>query len=140
MGILKEFKEFSVKGNMLDMAIGIIIGTAFKNVISSLVKDIIMPPIGYIIGKVDLNDYQLVLQPELKNESGAVVAKFVSLNYGLFIQGLFDFVIIALVAFIIVRLMNKMRRKAEDNTNVEVPTPKNIELLTEIRDLLKEKK
>ena len=140
MKILKEFKEFSVKGNMLDMAIGIMVGSAFKNIVNSLVKDILMPPMGYIIGKVDLNDFKWIMQAEVKSEEGQVIVQQVSLNYGQFIQGTFDFLIIAFIAFFIVKLINNMKRKAEDNTNVEVPTPKDIELLSEIRDLLKEKK
>jgi large conductance mechanosensitive channel len=139
MKIFKEFKEFAVKGNMFDMAVGIIIGTAFNKIVSSLVKDIIMPPFGFFLGKVDFSQMKVIIQPELKDTAGKVVQELVSVNYGLFIQGLFDFIIIAFTIFVVIKIMNRLRQKADDASNPEIPTPKDIELLTEIRDILKEK-
>jgi len=137
MKIIKEFKEFAIKGNMFDMAIGIIIGTAFNKLVSSFVKDIIMPPIGYVLGKVDFNEMRYFLQTEQISANGEIIKEAVSINYGLFIQFSIDFLIIALTIFAVVKAFNAMRRKAE-NPNIEtVPTPKDIELLTDIRDLLK---
>lgn len=139
MKILKEFREFAVKGNMFDMAIGIIIGTAFNKIVSSLVKDIIMPPFGFLLGKVDFSQMRLIIQPELKNNTGKVIQELVSINYGLFIQGLVDFIIIAFTIFMVIKVMNRLKQKADDAENPEIPTPKDIQLLTEIRDILKVK-
>lgn len=139
MKILREFKEFAIKGNMFDMAIGIIIGAAFSKIVSSLVNDIIMPPIGFVIGNVNFPNLKYVFQEEIKDESGDIVQEMVTLNYGNFIQVIFDFAIIALTIFIVIKVFNNLRAKAEDEKETSVPTPRNIELLAEIRDLLKEK-
>jgi len=136
MKFLKEFKEFAIKGNMFDMAIGIIIGAAFSKIVSSLVHDIITPSIGYIIGKVKFENLIFVLQEEAKDSSGNIVQELVSINYGTFIQVVFDFSIIAITIFIVIKVFNTMRKKAEDENEPSVPTPRNIELLAEIRDLL----
>lgn len=138
MKILKEFREFAVKGNMFDMAVGIIIGTAFNKIISSLVKDIIMPPFGYFLGKIDLSDLKIILQSEVKDTGGHIINELVTINYGLFLQGLLDFIIIAITIFLVIKTFNRFKRKSEDPSNSEVSTPKDIELLTDIRDLLKE--
>ncbi|GGE40078.1 large-conductance mechanosensitive channel protein MscL [Psychroflexus planctonicus] len=137
MKFIKEFKEFAIKGNMFDMAIGIIIGSAFSQVVSSLVKDIIMPPLGYLTGKINFDSYQIVLQEPSVNKAGEKI-ELVAINYGTFIQTLFDFVIVGFSIFFVIRLFNRLRTKAEDETNVVETTPKNLELLAEIRDLLKE--
>jgi len=139
MKIIREFKEFAIKGNMFDMAIGIVIGTAFHKIISSLVDDIIMPPLGYIIGRVDFSDLNIVIQKEVVEKGGNVVKELVAFNYGSFIQVMIDFMIITLTIFLVIKLFNKLRRKAEDEREKEVPTPREIELLAEIRDLLKAK-
>lgn len=139
MKFIKEFKEFAIKGNMFDMAIGIIIGAAFSKIITSLVKDIIMPPIGFIIGKVNFRNLKIVFQEEAKDNSGNIIQELVALNYGNFIQVIFDFAIVALAIFIVIKFFNKLKKKAEDEKEKSVPTPKNIELLAEIRDILKEK-
>jgi len=139
MKIIKEFKEFAIKGNMFDMAIGIIIGTAFHKIITSLVDDIIMPPFGYLIGRVDFSDLSIVIQKEVVEKGGNVVQELVAFNYGNFIQVMIDFLIITVTIFLVIRLFNKLRRKAEDEKEKEVPTPREIELLAEIRDLLKAK-
>jgi large conductance mechanosensitive channel len=137
MGIVKEFKEFAMKGNMLDMAIGIIIGVAFNRIVTSLVQDVFMPVIGFLVGGVSFENLQIVIQKEVLDGTGAVVQELVAIRYGSFIQTLFDFLIIALTVFVVVKVINRMKKKAEDVKVEEVPTPKDIELLTEIRDLLK---
>jgi len=140
MKIIQEFKEFAIKGNMFDMAIGIIIGSAFNKIVSSFVKDVIMPMFGYAIGKVDFQKLSIVLQQEVKDDSGKILQELVAIRYGNFIQVSFDFLIIAFTIFIVIKLFNRLRKKAEEVKDTSTPTPKNIELLSEIRDLLKEKK
>ena len=133
---LSEFKEFALKGNVLDLAIGVIIGGAFNKIVSSLVQDIIMPPIGAIAGGVDFKDLVYVLKPAV-GETPAV-----TLNYGLFIQNVVDFLIIDLSIFIFIKVVAKLNRKNEEvKEEPVVEEPKltvEQELLTEIRDLLKE--
>jgi len=136
MKFLQEFKEFAIKGNMFDMAIGIIIGAAFSKIVSSLVQDIIMPAIGFVIGKVNFRNLKIVLQEEAADNSGNIVQELVAINYGNFIQVIFDFSIIALTIFLVVKVFNTLRKKAEDEKETSVPTPKNIQLLAEIRDIL----
>jgi large conductance mechanosensitive channel len=131
MGMVKEFKEFAVKGNMLDMAVGIIIGGAFGKIISSLVADVIMPPLGLLIGGVNFTALKMTLKPA----QGDVAA--VTLNYGSFIQTAVDFTIIAFVIFMVIKGMNSMKKK-EAAAPAAPPAPtKDQVLLTEIRDLLK---
>lgn len=137
MKFLKEFKEFAVKGNMFDMAVGIIIGTAFSKVVSSLVKDIIMPPLGYITGKINFDSYQVILQEATTVEDGKT-KEMVAIKYGVFLETLFDLIIVGISIFLVIKLFNRLREKAEDETNPTETTPKNIKLLAEIRDLLKE--
>jgi len=137
MKIIKEFKEFAIKGNMFDMAIGIIIGTAFNKLVSSLVKDIIMPPFGLFLGKVNFDELKYVLQPEKQDSTGKVISDAIAINYGLFIQLTIDFLLVAITIFFVVQLFNILRRKAEDPKVTTVPTPRDIELLSEIRDILK---
>ncbi|HSP00451.1 MAG TPA: large-conductance mechanosensitive channel protein MscL [Thioalkalivibrio sp.] len=133
MGMLKEFKEFAVKGNVMDMAVGIIIGVAFGKIVSSFVSDVIMPPLGLLIGGVDFSDLAILL----KEAQGEVAA--VTVNYGLFIQSIIDFVIIAFAIFMVVKAINRLKRK-EEVAPSPPPVPSNEEkLLTEIRDLLKQK-
>ena len=136
---LKEFKDFAIKGNMFDMAIGIIIGAAFSKIVTSLVHDIIMPAIGFLIGKVNFQNLIIVLQDETSDNSGKIIQELVAINYGNFIQVIFDFSVIALTIFIVIKVFNTLRKKAEDEKETSVPTPRNIELLAEIRDILKEK-
>ncbi len=139
MKLIKEFKEFAIKGNMFDMAIGIIIGTAFSKVVSSLVSDIIMPPLGFLMGKINFSNYQIILQNPSVKSTGETL-ELVTIKYGSFIQTLIDFIIVGLSIFFVIRVFNKFRAKAEDENNPIETTPKNIELLAEIRDLLKEQK
>jgi large conductance mechanosensitive channel len=133
MGMLKEFKEFAVKGNMIDMAVGIIIGAAFGKVVSSLVKDVLMPPLGLLIGGVDFTDLAITLK------AAADGAEAVTLNYGAFIQTIVDFLIVAFAIFVAIKVINTLKRKEEAAPAVP-PKPSNEELLlSEIRDLLKTK-
>ncbi|RKE03624.1 large-conductance mechanosensitive channel protein MscL [Marinifilum flexuosum] len=139
MKILKEFKEFAIKGNMFDMAIGIIIGVAFNKIVSSLVNDVLLPAFSMVIGKVNFQTLSIVLQEKQLDANGQIIQELVELKYGNFIQVTLDFFIIALVIFAVVKVINNIRRKGEDVKNETVATPKDIELLTEIRDLLKQR-
>jgi len=133
MGMLQEFKEFAVKGNVVDMAVGIVIGAAFGKIVSSFVGDVLMPPIGLIMGGVDFTDLAVTLK-EAVGKSPAV-----TLKYGQFIQTVVDFTIIAFAIFIVVKGINALKKR-EAEKPAEPPKPSNEEvLLSEIRDLLKEK-
>ena len=136
MSIISEFKEFAVKGNVVDMAVGIIIGAAFGKIVSSLVGDVIMPPIGMVLGGVDFADLAIIL----KEASGDVPA--VSVNYGKFIQTVIDFTIVAFAVFVGIKVINSLKREEEEPEAPEAPPEPSAEetLLTEIRDLLKEQK
>ncbi len=132
MGMLKEFKAFAVRGNVMDMAVGIIIGAAFGKIVSSLVADMVMPPLGLLLGGIDFSAFSLVL----KAAEGDVPA--VTLNYGLFIQSLVDFLIIAFAVFMMIKGVNKLHRKREETPPAPpAPSPEET-LLTEIRDILKQ--
>ncbi|MBZ7980151.1 large-conductance mechanosensitive channel protein MscL [Campylobacter sp. RM12642] len=135
MKILQEFKTFAMRGNVVDLAVGVVIGTAFGKIVSSLVADIIMPIVGVLTGGVDFSDLKLVIK------EGAKEAENVTVNYGLFIQNIVDFLIIAFSIFVVVKLINKLK-KAEKEEEKPAPAPvpsEDIVLLTEIRDLLKNK-
>ena len=140
--MLKEFKEFAIKGNMLDMAVGIIIGAAFGTIIQSLVKDVIMPPIGMMLGGVDFGDMFLTLQEGAAagpygTLAAAQEAGAVTINYGVFFNAVISFLIIAFAVFMVVRSFNKLK-KAEEAAPSAPPAPSAEEkLLGEIRDLLK---
>ena len=141
MGLLQEFKAFALKGNVMDMAVGVIIGGAFGKIVTSLVNDIIMPPIGLLIGGVDFTNLKLVIKKAVI-EGGAEVAPAVTWNYGAFIQQVVDFTILAFCVFMMVKIMNRLMSKKEEKpaTPPAPPAPSKEEvLLTEIRDLLKEK-
>ena len=145
MGFLKEFKEFAVKGNVMDMAVGVIIGGAFGKIVTSVVNDIIMPPVGLLIGGVDFSDMKLTLKQAVLDAAGAVVTPAVTWNYGAFVQQVVDFTILAFCVFLMVKLMNRLTKKPAPAPApapaTEPPKPSNEEvLLAEIRDLLKEKK
>ena len=112
MSIAKEFQEFAVKGNMIDMAVGIIIGGAFGKIVTSLVNDVIMPPIGMLLGKVDFKQLALTLKEATVDAAGAEVAA-VQLKYGMFIQNVVDFLIVAFCVFLLVKGINNLRRKQE---------------------------
>lgn len=141
---LNEFKDFAVKGNMIDMAVGIIIGGGFGKLVTSLVNDILMPPIGMLLGNVNFSDLKIVLKEAYMDAAG-IAQPAVAINYGNFIQVILDFTIIAFCIFLVVRLMNKLREmnKKEEEAPAPAPDPepsKEEVLLTEIRDLLKENK
>ena len=137
MKILREFREFALKGNMFDMAVGIIIGASFNKIVSSLVADVFMPPLGYIIGGVNFRELAYELQPRLMDDSGTLIQEAVYIRYGEFIQTSIDFIIIAITVFVVIKVINTLKRKSEDEADETVETPKNIQLLAEIRDLLK---
>ena len=143
MSIIKEFKEFAMRGNVVDMAVGIIIGGAFGNIISSVVSDVIMPPIGLLLGGVSFTDLKIILKAPVLDAAGAVTTAAVSINYGNFIQVTVDFLIIAMAVFMMIKAMNSMKKKEAEVLAAPAapPVPTNEEvLLAEIRDLLKEKK
>jgi large conductance mechanosensitive channel len=134
MRMMQEFKEFAVKGNVVDMAVGIIIGAAFGKIVSSLVADVVMPPIGVLLGGVDFSNLAITL----KAASGEIPA--VTIGYGKFIQTVINFTIIAFTIFIAIKAINTLKRKQEE-APAAPPAPSAQEvLLTEIRDLLKERK
>ena len=131
--MIQEFKTFAMKGNVVDMAVGIIVGGAFGKIVSSFVADVIMPPIGILIGGVDFSNLAIVI----KEAAGDVAA--VTINYGAFVQTVIDFTIIAFAIFMAIKAMNSLKKKNEEAPE-EPPAPSNEEtLLTEIRDLLQQK-
>ena len=131
MGMLKEFREFAVKGNVVDIAIGIIIGAAFGKIVSSLVADVITPPLGLLLGGVDFKGLEVTLK------AGAGVAPAVTVRYGLFIQAIVDFVIVAASMFAVVKVMNRLKRSESEAKPAAPVVTKDQELLAEIRDLLR---
>ena len=145
MGFLKEFKAFAMKGNVMDMAVGVIIGGAFGKIVTSVVNDIIMPPIGLLVGGVDFTDMKLTMKKAVLDAAGEVVTPAVTWNYGAFIQQVVDFTILAFCVFILVKAINSLNRKKEEPAPAPAPAPepeptKEELLLAEIRDLLKERK
>ena len=139
MGLLSEFKEFAVRGNVIDLAVGVIIGGAFGKIVSSFVSDVVMPPIGLLVGGVDFKDLHFVLKDAATSEAGEAIAA-VTLNYGMFIQNVVDFTIIAFVIFLAIKGINTMNKKKEEAPAPPPPPPAptpSEKLLEEIRDLLK---
>lgn len=143
--ILKEFREFAVKGNVIDLAVGVIIGAAFGKIVSSIVVDIFTPIIGLLVGGVNLTNLKIVLKPEYIDQAGVVIPA-TTLNYGNFLQNSFDFIIVAISIFLVVKALNTIKKaqeakvKKEEAIQVKKVMNKQEELLTEIRDLLKSKK
>ena len=138
--ILNEFREFAVKGNAVDMAVGVIIGGAFGKIVSSIVDDIIMPPIGWLIGGVNFSELKITLPA--KQLADGVQTQAATINYGSFIQTTFDFLIIAFCVFLLVKGINKLAKKKVEESATPAPKPEPTaeeKLLTEIRDLLKNK-
>jgi len=133
MGMMSEFKSFAMRGNVIDMAVGIVIGGAFGKIVSSFVNDVLMPPIGMLIGGVDFTDLAIVLKAATDE------AEAVTLKYGAFIQTLLDFVIIAFAIFMVVKAMNSLKKKEEEVPKAPPKPSAEVELLTEIRDSLKNK-
>jgi len=139
MSFLKEFKEFAMRGNVIDMAVGVIIGGAFGKIVSSLVADVIMPPIGVLIGGVKFTDLNITLKHAVM-ENGVQTTPAVVLNYGNFLQTTFDFLIVAFCIFMFVKVLNAFKKTKEAETPAAPAPSKEETLLTEIRDILKEKK
>lgn len=142
MSVIKELKEFMLRGNVVDMAVGVIVGGAFGKIVTSFVNDVIMPPIGVLLNGVDFKDLKLVIKDAIPASEGVDAVEAVTLNYGAFIQTTLDFVIIAVVIFFAIKGLNSLKRKKEEPAPEPVaePAPSKEEvLLTEIRDLLKDK-
>jgi len=138
MKLLTEFKEFAVKGNMMDMAIGIIIGAAFNKVIDVLAKQVILPPLSLLTDGVNFSDKKLVLRDEIMDATGAIVTSEVAVAYGKLSEVFLDFLIIGFTVFIIVKFMNRLRNKSHDAKDKTVVTPKDIQLLSDLKDLMEE--
>jgi len=134
---VQEFKKFAVKGNMVDLAVGIIIGAAFNKIVDALVKKIIMPPLGYLTAGIDIADMKIVLAEPTTAADGTILEPGVVIGYGAFLEAMLDFLIVALTLFFVIRFINSLKERAEDEGNKTVPTPKDIQLLSEIRDEMK---
>jgi large conductance mechanosensitive channel len=128
---LQEFKAFAVRGNVVDMAVGIVIGAAFGKIVSSFVADVIMPPIGLLIGGIDFSNLAITLKQAVDK------APAVTLNYGKFIQSIIDFTIIAFAIFMVVKAINKLKRKEAEKPSVPVPPSPEVVILSDIRDILR---
>ena len=136
---IEEFKKFAMRGNVVAMAVGVIIGGAFGKIVTSVVNDLVMPVLGVLVGGVNFTDLKLTLK-EAVMDGETVVSPAVTLNYGNFLQSTFDFLIIAFSIFMFIKLINKLSRKKEEAQPATPPAPPaDVQLLTEIRDLLKEK-
>jgi large conductance mechanosensitive channel len=133
----EEFKEFAVKGNMIDIAVGVIIGTAFNNVVNILVKEIFLPPLSFLTNGVNWENKKIILR-EAVVQNEKITIEEIAIGYGKLMEAGLDFVIIGLVIFIIIKLMNKLRNRSEDAKDTEVKTPKDIELFTKMTELLEE--
>lgn len=143
MSLLKEFKEFAMRGNVVDMAVGVIVGGAFGKIVTSLVNDIIMPGIGVLTGGANFSEFKYVLQNEVVDgTTKEVLTPEVAITWGAFVQTIIDFLIIAFCIFLAIKVMNKLMRKKEEEPAPEAPAEPTKEeaLLTEIRDILKEQK
>ena len=138
MGLVAEFKEFAVKGNVVDLAIGVVIGAALGKVITSFVNDVIMPPIGMITGGIDFKEWQIVLKPPVMDGS-TVMSPGVTMNIGLFMNAMVDFLIVAFAIFLAVKSINTFRRKQAQEPVAPAAPTQDIVLLTEIRDALRGK-
>ncbi|MBD5345523.1 MAG: large-conductance mechanosensitive channel protein MscL [Bacteroides sp.] len=139
MSFIKEFKDFAMKGNVVDMAVGVVIGAAFGKIVSSLVDDIIMPLVGVATGGMNFTDFKWVIQKGI-TEGETVIQPEVTMNYGAWIQTIVDFIIVAFCIFIMIKFINQLRRNKEEEAQAPAPAPeptKEEQLLTEIRDILK---
>ena len=135
MSMIKEFKEFAMRGNVVDMAVGVVIGGAFGKITTSMVNDIIMPPIGMAMSGINFADLKLTMSDAVLDAAGAIVTPAVTINYGAFINTVIDFTIVAFALFIVIKAMNKLKKK-EAAAPTPAATPADVVLLTEIRDLL----
>jgi len=138
MSLLKEFKEFAVKGNMMDMAIGIIIGASFNKVIDVLVKKILMPPLSLLTDGFNYQNKKIVLRDAITDASGTITTTEVAIGYGALLEVFLDFLIIGFTIFIVVKGMNRLRSKAQDTKDKTVVTPKDIQLLSDLKELIEE--
>jgi large conductance mechanosensitive channel len=138
MKLLKEFKEFAVKGNMMDMAIGIIIGAAFNKVIDVLAKQVLLPPLSLLSDGTNFQDKRLILREGVADDSGVITTSEVAVEYGQLFEVFLDFLIIGFTVFVVVKAMNKLRNKAQDTKDKTVATPKDIELLSDLKGLMEE--
>jgi len=136
MGMISEFKEFAMRGNVIDLAVGVVIGAAFGKIVTSFVDQIIMPPIGYITGGIDFAQLKWVLRPADNSDPAHKVAE-VAIGYGAFINTVIQFLIIAFVIFVMIKAINKFNRKAAPPPPPPPPTPEDVLLLREIRDSLR---
>ena len=136
MGFVKEFKEFAMRGNVMDMAVGVVIGGAFGKIVSSLVADVVMPLISIITGGINFTHWKFVLKDAVMDGANVVTPE-VSINYGTFIQVTFDFIIIAFAIFLVIKAINRLKKKEVVEPAAPAAPPEDIQLLTEIRDLLK---
>lgn len=137
--VLKEFKAFAMRGNVIDMAVGVIIGSAFSKIVSSLVSDILMPPLGLLLGRVDFKDLVITLKKAQYDDTGQLIADAVAIRYGVFLDNLIAFLIVAAALFILVKAINAMQKKEPAPAPVPPPPSKQEVLLEEIRDLLKDR-
>ena len=137
MGMIKEFREFAMRGNMVDMAVGIIIGAAFGKIVSTLVEKVMMPPLGLLIGGLDFSDFKFKMKDAVIGDDGKVVTPPVNLEYGMFITELINFIIVAFAVFLLVKGINSLKRKQE--AAPPPAPPEDVKLLGELRDLLKQK-
>ena len=136
--LFKEFKEFAVKGNMMDMAIGIIIGASFNKVIDVLVKKVFLPPLSLLTGGVNMQNKRIILREAVTGAGGTNITDEVAIGYGALGEAFLDFMIIGFTVFIVVKFMNKLRTKAQDAKDKTVVTPKDIELLSHLTELMEE--
>ena len=138
MKLLNEFKEFAVKGNMMDMAIGIIIGASFNKVIDVLVKKVFLPPLSLLTDGVSMQNKRIILKEAVTDTTGANITDEVAIGYGALGEASLDFIIIGFTVFIVVKFMNRLRTKAQDTKDKTVVTPKDIELLSHLTELMEE--
>lgn len=139
MGFLSEFREFAVKGNVMDMAVGVIIGGAFGKIVASVVADVIMPPVGLLTGGVNFTDIKIRMKDAVVDPAGKILAQPVTVNIGNFLQTMVDFAIIAFAVFLLVKAVNALKKKAGEDAPPPAPPepPRQEALLAEIRDILK---
>jgi large conductance mechanosensitive channel len=138
MKLIQEFKEFAVKGNMIDMAIGIIIGASFNKVIEVLVKKVLLPPLSLLSNGINLESKKIILRESQTNSEGVFLIEEVAIRYGQFVETFLDFLIVGFTIFMVVKFINRLNKKAEDPTDKSISTPKNIQLLMDMNSLLEE--
>lgn len=138
MSIIKEFKNFAVKGNMIDIAIGVIMGTAFNKVVDVMVKNVIMPPFKLVLGHIDLEDIKWVLAEAVYADDGTVINPELAIGFGMLIEVTINFLILGMSMFAVVKVMNKLNKRSADEKDKEVPMSKEVELMTNMNKLLEE--